>query len=146
MKVVIQRVKQAAVSVAGKTVGEISHGLLVFCGIAATDTEDNLKSMADKIWTLRVFANEEGKFHYSVADVQGGVLLIPQFTLFADTSKGRRPDFFGAMKPPEASSFFDLFVEQFESRKLLTVQKGVFGASMEVSSVNDGPVTIIIEN
>ncbi len=145
MKVHLQRVSSAAVHVDGAAVGTIDRGLLLLVGFGQNDTAAPLKPMAEKLCNMRIFPNDEGRFHFSVKDIQGGVLLVPQFTLFADTSKGRRPEFFGAMAPKEASALFDAFVEEFRSLGIQPVATGVFGADMKVSLVNDGPVTILVE-
>ena len=146
MKIVLQRVSSASVTVDGKITGEIAEGLMLLTGFGQGDTDLKLRPMAEKISNLRIFANDQGKFHYSLLDRNGGVLLVPQFTLFADTSKGRRPEFFGAMPPVEASPMFDRFVEEFRKLGIASVQTGVFGADMKVALVNDGPVTICMDS
>ena len=146
MKITLQRVSSASVSVAGTMTGAIQLGLLLLCGFAEDDQEACLKPMADKIANLRIFPDEQGKFHFSLLDVQGDALAVPQFTLFADTSKGRRPEFFKAMKPPKAEVYFHTFAECLSAAGIKRVEKGIFGAHMEVSLVNDGPVTINLES
>ncbi|HQH27636.1 MAG TPA: D-aminoacyl-tRNA deacylase [Oligoflexia bacterium] len=146
MKVIIQRVSEASVSVTGQTAGCIGAGLMLLAGIAADDTREKLRPMAEKIANMRIFPDESGRFHYSLLDTKGGVLVVPQFTLFADTSKGRRPEFFGAMKPPLAEELFAAFCWEFSLLGISPVEKGVFGAEMHVALVNHGPVTIIVEN
>mgnify|MGYP000844984378 CR=1 FL=1 len=145
MKVIIQRVSQAEVRVDDEVVGRIGRGFMLLCGIAAQDNETKLSQMAHKIANLRVFPDENGRFHYSLLDISGGVLLVPQFTLFADTSKGRRPEFFGAMKPPQAEELFSLFCSEFKHLGINPVESGVFGAMMDVSLTNQGPTTISLE-
>ncbi len=145
MRVILQRVSEASVRVDGKVIGAIERGLLLLVGIAQEDTPEVLAPMADKIVQMRVFPDADGRFHHSVLEVNGGVLLVPQFTLFANTSKGRRPDFFGAMKPPGAAEYFNQFVELFRQRGVEQVQQGEFGADMKVALINDGPVTISVE-
>ena len=145
MKVLLQRVQEASVAVAGEGIAQIGQGLLLFVGIAAEDSEAKLRPMAEKVAQLRIFPDERGRFHHSLLEVGGEALCVSQFTLIADTSKGRRPDFFGAMKPPQAEELFDGFVEQLRSLGVSEVACGRFGAKMEVSLVNDGPVTILLE-
>lgn len=144
MKFLIQRVNHASVQVKGETVGSIGAGLLALVGIGVEDTEDKIDAAVEKITTLRIFSNPQGKFDLSLLDIHGGILLVPQFTLFADARKGRRPDFIGAMRPEAASPFFDKVVQAFQTR-LPEVQTGRFGADMKVSLENDGPVTLMLE-
>ena len=146
MKVVIQRVKQASVTVNQTVCGRIEQGLVILVGIAATDSEDKLKKMAEKILNLRIFPDNNGKLSHSLLDMKFGVLLVPQFTLFADCSKGRRPNFDAAMKPPMAEELFKQFVDYFREFGVSQVQTGIFGADMEVTLVNFGPLTIGLEN
>lgn len=145
MKVILQRVNRAAVMVEGETIGSIERGLLLLVGLGTGDDEGKLKPMAEKIVNMRIFPNDEGKFHFSVLDVGGAVLAVPQFTLFADTSKGRRPEFFGAMHPGEAEPMFGKFVEVVRGLGV-RVETGRFGAHMHVALENDGPVTISLES
>jgi D-tyrosyl-tRNA(Tyr) deacylase len=145
MRVVLQRVSRAAVSVDGEVIGSIGPGLLLLVGIHKSDSDRNLKPMRDKIMNMRIFQNGAGKFDLSLLDVEGGALLIPQFTLFADTGKGRRPEFFDAMRPPEAATLFDKFVASWRESTISKIESGRFGAHMTVELVNDGPVTIIID-
>lgn len=146
MKVILQRVSEASVRVDGECIASIERGLLLLVGIGEEDTPEVFAPMAEKIIQMRVFPDSAGRFHHSLLEVQGGLLLVPQFTLFANTSKGRRPDFFGAMKPPQASDYFESFVAQFRERGVSRVEQGKFGADMKVSLVNDGPVTISLES
>ena len=145
MKVVLQRVSRAAVDVDGERVGEIGRGLLLLSAVGLNDTENELKTAAQKLLNLRIFPDDAGRFQHSVLDINGSVLLVPQFTLYADLSKGRRPDFFGAMKPPAAAELFARFCDFFRVPGIEKVAAGVFGAHMEVSLINDGPVTIVYE-
>jgi D-tyrosyl-tRNA(Tyr) deacylase len=145
MKVVIQRVKGASVRVEGRIVGEIGHGLVLLVGFAKGDTEACLGPVIDKIVTMRIFANEEGRFDRDITQAQGEILVISQFTLLADTTKGRRPEFFQALEPDKARALFTNFVEALRGRPVGKVATGVFGAMMEVTLTNDGPVTIILE-
>ncbi len=147
MKVLVQRSLQSHVSVDNKIVGNIDEGLTLFVGFGVGDTIENLQKMKDKIINFRVFSNNDGKFDYSLLDKKASVLLIPQFTLFADASHGRRPEFFSAMNPKDATKMFDIFSKMFEEEKgLLKAAKGVFGADMKVHVENDGPVSILLEN
>ena len=146
MKVLVQRSKSSYVKVDNKVVGKASFGLTLFVGIGEGDTKKNLEKMKDKVLNLRIFNNEEGRFDKSLLDINGSVLLIPQFTLFADTSHGRRPEFFKAMDPKIATKMFDQFATMIKdtlgSDKVGT---GIFGANMQVFVENDGPVSINIE-
>jgi len=146
MKVLLQRVRQASVKVEGQATSSIDNGLLLLVGIGADDTQKNLEAVAAKICHMRIFPDENGRFDLSVLDIDGEILAVPQFTLYADTRKGRRPEFFGAMKPPEASEYFDSFVNALNNLEVKKVETGVFGAHMVVSLENDGPVTILVEN
>ncbi len=141
MKAVVQRVSQARVVVGGETVGEIAQGLLVLLCAERGDTEAVGQKMLDKILKLRVFNDDAGKMNHSVQDVAGGLLVVSQFTLAADTRSGTRPSFTGAAPADEGRRLYDDFVAQARERHAL-VQTGVFGADMKVHLVNDGPVTI----
>lgn len=145
MKVILQRVTSAHVTVAGSVVGRIGHGLVLLVGFGKGDDETNIAPMIEKICKLRIFANEAKKFDQDIIEVGGELLAISQFTLFAETSKGRRPEFFQALEPQEASRLFDLFVKQLKATPITKVETGVFGAEMQVSLTNDGPVTITLE-
>lgn len=144
MRAIIQRVSKASVEVDKKTVGEISHGYMILAGFSRSDDETKIAPMIEKIIHMRIFSNEKGRFDYSILDVKGSVLLIPQFTLFADTNKGRRPEFFEAMEHQKAKEFFLKFTEEFKKTPI-PVARGEFGADMKVSLINDGPVTITLE-
>ena len=145
MKILLQRVSRASVTVSGEVVGAIETGLLLLVGFGRSDVEPNLLSSARKITNLRVFPDQRGRFNYSLLEIQGGVLLVPQFTLYADTSKGRRPDFTGAMPPEAAAALFDEFVEIMSDSGVHRVEAGRFGADMQIDLVNDGPVTIMLD-
>lgn len=145
MRMVIQRVKQARVEVEGKVTGEIGIGLLVFLGIARTDTEKEAGYLLDKLVGLRIFADSGGKMNLNLADAGGSLLLVSQFTLYADCRKGRRPGFDLAAPPEQAKALYDHFVESAR-RTGAMVETGVFQASMQVHLVNDGPVTIIVDS
>ena len=144
MRVVLQRVSRAAVRIDGQTVGEIGRGFVVLAGFAPADGEPALAWMADKIAGLRLFADADGKMNLPLGDVGGGVLVVSQFTLYGDASKGRRPSFVDAAPPAQAEALYDRFVAMLRERSL-PVQTGRFGAMMEVELVNDGPVTLILE-
>ncbi len=144
MRVVLQRVREAAVAVDGDTVGAIGHGFLVLAGFAPDDGDDALRWMADKIYGLRLFPDDEQKMNRSVTDVGGSLLVVSQFTLYGDARKGRRPSFVGAADPATAERLFETFVALLRDRGL-SVATGVFGAAMQVSLINDGPVTLVLE-
>ncbi len=144
MRIVVQRVRRASVDVEGARVAEIGPGLLLLVGIAAEDVEADLKRLAVKITTLRIFADVDGKMNRSVLDVGGEVLAVSQFTLYGDTGKGRRPSYAGAAPPEVAKPLFDRLVEAI-AREGIPVQTGRFGANMAVELTNDGPVTLVLE-
>jgi D-tyrosyl-tRNA(Tyr) deacylase len=147
MKAVLQRVSQASVTVDGQIVGQIGPGLLVLFGVEKADTADKLDYQVKKLLNLRIFSDEAGKMNRSVVDINGGVLVVSQFTLAGDCRKGNRPGFDNAMPPTEAESMYQQYVQQIQTAApSLTVQTGVFGAHMDVALVNDGPVTFILEN
>lgn len=145
MRILIQRVTSAEVEVEGDTVAQISTGLLLLVGFGVGDSDRLLEKAAAKVANLRVFADSSGRFQYSVRDIRGDVLAVPQFTLYGRTEKGRRPDFGTALPPSEASELFGNFVACLGGSEELRVQSGVFGADMAVSLVNDGPVTLLVE-
>ena len=146
MRVLIQRVASAMVTVDGKITGEIGAGLLLLVGITHADTEATEERMADKIVKLRVFSDEQGLMNKSVLDTGGAVLAVSQFTLYADAKKGNRPSYTDAARPEQASPAFDRFVAKLSHRIGRVVPTGVFGADMSVSLVNDGPVTIWLDS
>ncbi len=145
MKALIQRVTSASVSVSGEEVGRIGGGLCVFVGVAAGDSVKDVEYLVQKTIGLRIFADESGKFNLSVLDVKGELLLVSQFTLIADTKKGKRPSFTGAAPPDEAEHLFNEFVKQSESSGL-KVATGRFQQYMQVEIHNDGPVTIMLNS
>jgi len=145
MRAVVQRVSEASVTVDGKITGKTGTGLLVLLGIHQNDTEDKLKWMADKICKLRIFSDDDGKMNRSVTDIEGGILVVSQFTLYGDVRKGTRPSFIESAPPDMAEKMYDNFVDYLKTNSGLNVQTGVFAAMMDVSLINDGPVTIIIE-
>ncbi|AGI26432.1 D-aminoacyl-tRNA deacylase [Pseudomonas sp. MT3] len=144
MKGLIQRVRGARVEVEGEVVGAIDHGLLVLVGVEPQDSEDSVNRLLHKLLNYRVFGDDEGKMNLSLSDVGGGLLLVSQFTLAADTRKGLRPSFSSAAPPERGAALFDLLVEQARARHSL-VATGRFGANMQVHLVNDGPVTFLLE-
>lgn len=144
MRALLQRVSRASVEVGGQCVGEIGQGLLVLLGLDREDDRAAADRMLDKLLAYRVFADADGRMNRSVVDVVGGVLLVSQFTLSADTRKGLRPGFSQAMSPAAAEPLFDYMLEQLQSRHA-PVAAGVFGADMQVSLINDGPVTFLLE-
>jgi len=145
MRALLQRVSQASVTVDAKRVGQIGRGLLVFLGIGFEDTEDTVKSMVDKIVQLRIFPDQQGKMNLSLIDIEGEVLVVSQFTLHADVSRGRRPSFTKAASPAIAFPLYELFKETCTSYSL-RVESGIFGAYMDVELHNDGPVTIWMDS
>ena len=144
MRLVVQRVKYASVKVDGKIVGKIEQGFMVLVGITDTDTKDTCDYLADKLVKLRVFDDENDYMNYDLEKVGGSLLLISQFTLYADASKGNRPSFIHAAKPEISKPLYDYFCDKCES-KGIHVERGIFGADMKVELLNDGPVTIILE-
>ncbi len=144
MRLVVQRVTTAKVDVEGKTVGKIDKGYMVLVGITHNDTKEIADFLAKKLCNLRVFEDENGKMNLALKDVGGSLLLISQFTLYADCSGGNRPAFIDAARPEFAEKLYDYFCDKCEEKGII-VQKGIFGADMKVSLLNDGPVTIIME-
>ena len=144
MRVVLQRAKQASVTVAGETVGAISHGYVLLVGVTQEDSEAQADWLADKIAGMRLFEDNEGKMNRGLQDVGGSILSVSQFTLYADTKKGRRPSFIEAARPDQAEPLWEYFNERLRSHGL-AVETGRFGAMMDVQLINDGPVTIILE-
>jgi D-tyrosyl-tRNA(Tyr) deacylase len=144
MKIVLQRVSSASVKVDSKIVGRIEHGLLLLIGFSSTDTEESILPTIEKIVKLRIFSDEEGKMNKSVLDVEGSMLLISQFTLYADTKKGNRPSFIEAARPEQAIPLYEFFIAEMRKR-ISIVETGIFGADMKVELVNDGPVTIVFD-
>ena len=144
MKLVVQRVKNAKVDVDGKTVGKIEKGFLVLLGVTYTDTKETADYLVKKLCNLRVFEDENGKMNLSIKDVDGKLLIVSQFTLYADCSGGNRPSFVNAAKPEFANELYEYFCDKCKGNGI-EVEKGIFGADMKVSLLNDGPVTIILE-
>ena len=145
MKAVIQRVKSASVSVDDKIIGEIATGFLILLGVEQSDTQDDLDYLVKKTIGLRIFKDDRKNMNLSIKDVSGEALVVSQFTLCADTSRGRRPSFIKAANPEQAESMYQQFCKQLTINNL-SVQMGKFGAMMDVSLVNDGPVTILLDS
>jgi len=144
MRIVLQRCRRAAVVVGGETVGQIGHGLLILLGIHQTDTAAEACKLADKVAGLRIFEDAAGKMNRSVQDVAGSILLVSQFTLYGDCSKGRRPSFMEAARPELAEPLYEQFAMSLRALGI-PVATGRFGADMQVELVNDGPVTLVID-
>lgn len=145
MRIVIQRVSEASVSVDGNVVGEIGKGFMLLIGVAKGDTSDEAVALVEKISKMRIFEDENEKMNLSLTDVGGSVLAISQFTLCAECRRGNRPDFFNAAPPAEANELYELFISEMRN-KGITTEKGIFGADMKVSLINDGPVTIVLDS
>lgn len=145
MKLVIQRVTNASVSVDDACIGSIQKGLVVFLGVGSTDTKEEVKKYVDKLLKLRIFEDENEKTNLSIKDIQGELMIVSQFTLYADCKKGNRPNFMQAGAPDMANALYEEFVSLCR-QEIAHVATGQFGASMQVSLVNDGPFTVILEN
>ena len=146
MRLIIQRVSKASVSIDSKVVGEIQQGFFVLIGIENADGADDANWLVQKLIGLRVFSDDEGKMNLSIKDVLGNILLVSQFTLFASTVKGNRPSFIKSAKPDFAIPLYEYFISKLKSESGLDIQTGVFGADMQINLVNDGPVTILIDS
>lgn len=145
MRVVVQRSREASVTVEGEIVGQIEHGLVLLVGITHEDGEKEVEFVADKIANLRIFEDQEGKMNHSVLETDGQILSVSQFTLYGDCRKGRRPNFMAAARPEQAEPLYELFNAKLREKGLL-VETGKFGAMMDVRLLNDGPVTLIVES
>jgi len=145
MRIVLTTVLNASVTIDNKVVGQINRGFCLLVGFTHVDTKETVDKMIDKMLSLRVFLDENGLTNLSIYDVKGEILSVSQFTLYADLAKGRRPSFINAMKPDQAKELYQYFNEQIK-QKYGAVETGVFGADMKVSSVNDGPFTIILDS
>jgi D-tyrosyl-tRNA(Tyr) deacylase len=145
MIAVLQRVKRASVDVEGETVGKCTHGLCVLLGVAKEDTEEDAEALVRKLVELRIFCDENDKMNLSLKDIDGELLVVSNFTLLAAYRKGRRPDFFGAAAPNEANRLYEYFCSLCEN-EISHVGRGIFGAEMELTIVNDGPVTIVMDS
>jgi len=146
MKVVIQRVSEASVMIDGKVHNQINRGFVVLLGVGQTDDEQDINYLVQKILGLRIFSDPEGKMNCSLDEVNGEVLLISQFTLFASTKKGNRPSFIRSAKPEKAVTLYEYFVSSLANYVKLPVKTGIFGAEMQIELINNGPVTIIIDS
>lgn len=144
MRLLIQRVSKATVKVEGECVGKINKGFLVFLGITHEDTKDNVDYLVNKLYNLRVFEDENEKMNLSIKDINGEILIVSQFTLYADTSHGNRPSFINAAKPDKANELYEYFIEKAKQTGI-KIEAGIFGADMKVELLNDGPVTILLE-
>ncbi|MBI3659095.1 D-tyrosyl-tRNA(Tyr) deacylase [Candidatus Acetothermia bacterium] len=145
MRIVLQRVKEASVTVDGKIVGHIEPGMLLLLGIGKGDAEQDVSFLADKVLQLRIFADAEDKMNLSIQDVKGEILVVSQFTLYGDCRRGRRPGFDDAAPPETARALYELFVRELK-KSGLKVETGIFAARMDVKLTNDGPVTFILES
>ncbi|MEK4521621.1 D-aminoacyl-tRNA deacylase [Psychrobacillus sp. FSL W7-1457] len=144
MKVVLQRCKNAKVTVDGEITGQIDRGYMLLVGITTTDTEKEVDYLVEKIAGLRLFEDEDGKMNHSIQEMNGSILSVSQFTLYADTKRGRRPSFIEAARPEQAKPLWELFNSKLQAKEI-QVETGVFGAMMDVTFTNDGPVTIVLE-
>lgn len=145
MKVVVQRVKNASVTIEGNVHGKINEGFLVLLGITSTDTKEDVDYLVKKVCNLRVFEDENGKMNLSLKSINGELLIISQFTLYGDCSDGNRPSFIDAARPEKAVPLYEYFIEECK-KQIDVVETGIFGADMKVELLNDGPVTIIIDS
>lgn len=145
MRVILQRVKNASVTVENKITGKIDYGLLLLVGVHPDDTDKEIEWMCQKILKMRIFEDDAGKMNLSVQDVKGGLLVVSQFTLYANTEKGNRPSFIEAAKPDKAYKIYEDLISYFKNNSDVKVETGIFGAMMDVAFVNNGPVTIFLE-
>ncbi|SCY43710.1 D-tyrosyl-tRNA(Tyr) deacylase [Nonlabens sp. Hel1_33_55] len=146
MRVVVQRVSNASVHSGGQSLGSINRGLLVLIGITATDSSEDIEYLVRKICGLRIFTDKAGKMNLSIGDIDGDILVVSQFTLYAQTKKGNRPSYINAAKPEVAIPLYEAFVSTLSRKRNKQIPTGTFGADMQVRLVNDGPVTIIIDS
>lgn len=145
MRAVVQRVNEASVVISGEKTAQIGKGILVLVGFGRNDTEIDFNYIAEKCLNLRIFNDTEGKMNLSVSDICGEILIVSQFTLYGDVRKGRRPSYFDAAPPEEAKSLYEKFIKIFKE-KYVMVKTGVFQADMDIKSVNNGPVTILLDS
>jgi D-tyrosyl-tRNA(Tyr) deacylase len=145
MKIIVQRVSSSSVEVDGDVTGSIDHGLMLLVGIHESDSKEDIEWCCNKIISLRIFEDDDGKMNLSVSDVEGGILLVPNFTLYGDTRKGTRPSFIKAAPPNIAEPLYNKLVDEFKRSFGGPVETGIFGAMMNVKLVNDGPVTLLVE-
>jgi D-tyrosyl-tRNA(Tyr) deacylase len=146
VRIVIQRVKKASVSCDEKSVSNISKGLLILLGVTHEDTEEDVEWLVNKVLGLRIFSDDVGKMNLNVTDVDGDILVVSQFTLFASTKKGNRPSFIASARPELAEELYELFVNTLSRKRNQKTATGIFGADMQVELINDGPVTIIVDS
>ena len=146
MKAILQRVSKASVDINNKTIAQIGSGILILFGIAQKDTEQDAKTLCEKLTNLRIFEDENGKMNLSLKDINGEALIVPNFTLYANCKKGKRPSFCNVAKPDFAKNMFKTFCDVMNNMGLKNVQTGEFGADMQVHLSNDGPVTIILDS
>ncbi len=146
MRLVIQRVSEASVTIDQNVVGRIGPGLMILCGIEQEDTAEDVAWLVSKVTQMRIFSDAEGKMNLSVKDISGGLLVVSQFTLHASTKKGNRPSFIRAARPEQAIPLYEQFMSALEADTGRKVERGVFGADMQVALINDGPVTIVIDS
>ncbi len=146
MRLVIQRVKKAEVKVHNVVVGKIEQGLMVLIGIEDSDTEEDANYLIGKLVNMRIFSDSEGKMNLSVVDINGGLLLVSQFTLHALTAKGNRPSFIQAARPDKAAPLYEYFIQKTKDSTTVPVETGVFGEDMQIAMIGDGPVTILIDS
>ena len=144
MRAVIQRVKEAKVEVEQKIVGQIDQGILVLFGCHKDDKDNQIDYLVDKLINMRIFSDENDKMNLSLKDIEGDILVVSQFTLLADTKKGRRPSFINSMEPKMANEFYEKFISKLKEH-IKNVSTGIFGAKMQVSLINDGPVTFVLD-
>lgn len=146
MRVVLQRVSKASVTIESKVHGSIEHGLLVLLGITVEDSQEDIDWLVNKIAGMRIFSDADGKMNLNLSDVNGNALVISQFTLYASTKKGNRPSFINAARPDVAIPLYESFVTTLSRKLDKTIPTGIFGADMKVALVNDGPVTIVVDS
>ena len=146
MKLVIQRVTSSCLYIEGSLISQIKKGLVVLIGISKSDSENVIDNLVKKLLNLRIFEDENSKMNYSILDIEGEILLVSQFTLYADTRKGNRPSFINAADPKNAETLYNKFLEKLHIELGDNIKTGRFGANMQIELVNDGPVTIIVEN
>lgn len=146
MRFLIQRVRQASVTVDHNVIGAIKTGYLLFVGVCETDTEQTADKLIKKVSGLRIFEDENGKTNLSISDVNGSLLIVSQFTLYADCRKGNRPSFIKAGSPEHANELYEYIIHQFSTTYNFPVQTGIFGADMKISLINDGPFTVMLDS
>lgn len=146
MRLIVQRVKNASVEVENQIIGSINQGVLIYLGIENEDAQEDIDWLVKKVINLRIFADEEDKMNLNIQEVEGEILVVSQFTLYASTKKGNRPSFTKAAKPELAKSLYEDFIETLKNAYLNNIQTGKFGANMQVESINDGPLTFILDS